>query len=286
MSSAGVGTHRAGVPATAASPGRGRSGGGLRDGLHAEWTKLRTLPVTIWLLLAVAVAGAGAGLVAGAVTRCPAAGCHIDPARSSLSGVYLSQVIVAILAVLAVSGEYGSGMIRVTLAAMPRRLGVLAAKAATITAVVLVAGAIGVLGAMLAGQAMLPGHGLTAAHGYPDLSLADGAMLRAAGGTVLYLALIALLSLGIAAAVREAAVAIGAVLGLLYLIPIFSTVVGDPSVHRHLEQIAPMTAGLAIQDTTGLHGLPIGPWPGLGVTAAWAAGALLLGGLLLRLRDA
>jgi ABC-2 type transport system permease protein len=281
--SAAVGLHRAGTPATDAGPGRGS---GLRDSLHAEWTKLRTLPGTIWVLLAVAAAGAGIGVVADAVTRCPATGCHIDPARNSLSGVYLSQVIVAILAVLAVSGEYGNGMIRVTLAAMPRRLGVLAAKAVTVTAVVLVAGAIGVLIAMLAGQAMLPGHGLTSAHGYPDLSLADGTMLRAAGGTVLYLALIALLSLGIATAVREAAVAIGAVLGLLYLIPIIATVVGSSSVHRHIEQIAPMTAGLAIQATTGLRSLPISPWAGLGVLAAWTAGALLAGGLLLRFRDA
>jgi ABC-2 type transport system permease protein len=275
--------HQAGTPPTAARPGPGAA---LRRGLHAEWTKLRTLPGTLWLAAAVAVTGAAAGVAADAAARCPAAGCHIDPARNSLSGVYLSQVVVAILAVLAVSGEYGSGMIRVTLAAMPRRLGVLAAKAATVTAVVLAAGAIGVLAAMLAGQAMLPGHGLTAANGYPDLSLASGPMLRAATGTVLYLALIALLSLGVASAVREAAVAIGAVLGLLFLIPIISTVVGDQTWQRHLEQIAPMTAGLAIQHTTGLHGLPIGPWPGLGVAAAWAAGALLLGGLLLRLRDA
>jgi ABC-2 type transport system permease protein len=280
--SAAVGT-RGGTPVTAVSPGRGSA---LRDGLHAEWTKLRTLPGTIWLLLAVAAANAGIGPVADAVTRCRATGCHIDPARTSLSGVYLSQVIVAILAVLAVSGEYGNGMIRVTLAAMPRRLVVLAAKAVTVTAVVLGAGAIGVLIAMLAGQDMLPGHGLTMAHGYPDLSLADGAMLRAGGGTVLYLALIALLSLGIAAAVREAAVAIGAVLGLLYLIPIIAAVVSSSSVHRHIEQIAPMTAGLAIQDTTGLGGLPISPWAGLGVLAAWAAGALLAGGLLFRFRDA
>jgi ABC-2 type transport system permease protein len=254
--------------------------------LHAEWTKLRTLPGTIWLLLAVAVTGAGTGVAADAAARCPAAGCHIDPARNSLSGVYLSQLIVAVLAVLAVSGEYGTGMIRVTLAAMPRRLGVLAAKAVTVTAVVLAAGAAGVAGAMLAGQALLPGHGLTPANGYPDLTLADGAMLRAAAGTALYLALVALLSVGVATAVREPAVAIGAVLGLLFLIPIISTAVGDQTWQRHLEQIAPMTAGLAIQDTTGLHNLPIGPWPGLGVAAAWAAGGLLLGGLLLRLRDA
>ena len=68
-------------------------------------------------------------------------------------------------------------------------------------------------------------------------------MLRAAAGSVLYLALIALLSLGIATAVRDSAVAIGVVLGLLYLFPIIAAVV-RPAWQRHLEQIAPMTAGL------------------------------------------
>ena len=69
---------------------------------------------------------------------------------------------------------------------------------------------------MLAGRLILPGHGFTATRGYPPLSLADGPVLRAACGSVLYLALIALLSLGVATAVRDSAVAIGLVLGLLY----------------------------------------------------------------------
>jgi ABC-2 type transport system permease protein len=111
-------------------------------------------------------------------------------------------------------------------------------------------------------------------------------VLRAAAGTVLYLALIALLSLGVATAVRDSTAAIGIVLGLLYLIPIIATAVNVPNWHRHLQQIAPMTAGLAIQATSGLRSLPISPWAGLGVLAAWAAAALMAGGLLLRFRDA
>jgi ABC-2 type transport system permease protein len=63
-------------------------------------------------------------------------------------------------------------------------------------------------------------------------------------------------------------------------------VVSDQHVQRHVQQIAPMTAGLDIQATTGLRNLPLSPWAGLGVLAAWAAGTLLIGGLLLRLRDA
>jgi len=81
-------------------------------------------------------------------------------------------------------------------------------------------------------------------------------------------------------------VAIGVVLGLLYLFPVVAAAVSNPHWQRHLEQIAPMSAGLAIQATTGLSGMPISPWAGLGVLAAWAAGAMLAGGLLLRFRDA
>jgi ABC-2 type transport system permease protein len=76
------------------------------------------------------------------------------------------------------------------------------------------------------------------------------------------------------------------VLGLLYLFPIIAGVVTSPHWQRHLQQIGPMTAGLAIQATTNLGGLPISPWAGLGVLGAWATAALLAGGLLLRGRDA
>jgi ABC-2 type transport system permease protein len=256
-----------------------------RASLHAEWIKLRTLPGTVWLLLAVVALTVAVGsLVAGAVT-CPAAGCGQDPAKAALSGINLSQAVVAILAVLAISGEYSTGMIRVTLTAMPRRTTVLAAKAAVVTGLVLVAGAAGVLASVLAGRLILPGRGFTPGHGYPVLSLANGADLRAAAGSVLYLALIALLALGIAAAVRDSAASIGVVLGLLYLFPVVASAV-SPHWSRHLQQIGPMSAGLDIQATIGLPSLPLSPWAGLGVLAAWAAGALVAGGLLLRWRDA
>jgi ABC-2 type transport system permease protein len=279
---------RAGTPLAPAA-----AGPGLRDALHAEWTKVRTSPGTIWLLLAIIVLTVALGAAAAGAARCPALGCGQDPARISLTGVDVGQAVVAVLAVLMVSGEYSTGMIRVTLAAVPRRPVVLAAKAVVVTGLVLAAGTIAVLGSLLAGRLMLPGNGFTAAHGFAPppaspalLSLADGPVLRAAAGSVLYLALIALLSLGAAAAVREAAVAIGLVLGLLYLFPVIAAVVTNSGVRRHLMQAAPMIAGLDVQATTGLRSLPLSPWAGLGVLAAWAAGALLAGGLLLRFRDA
>ena len=255
--------------------------------LHAEWTKLRTVSGTSSLLAATAAVTVAIGAVAAASARCqPGAFCGVDPARLSLTGVQVGQVLVAIMAVLAVSNEYSTGMILLTLTAMPHRTAVLAAKAAVVSGLVLASGTVAVLGSVLAGRLILPGHGFTVARGFRALSLGDGAVLRAAAGSVLYLALIALLSLGVAAVVRESGFAIGVVLGLLYLFPILAGVVTSPQWERHLQQIAPMIAGLDIQATTGLHALPLSPWAGLGVLAAWAAGALLAGGLVLWRRDA
>jgi ABC-2 type transport system permease protein len=254
--------------------------------LRAEWTKARTLTSTAWLLLgAVVLTVAVSALAAGAVS-CPSGHCADDPAKISLTGIYLGQVLIAIMAVLAVSGEYSTGMIRVTLTAMPGRIAVLTAKAAITAVLALAAGTAAVASCLLAGRLILPGHGIGPAHGYPPIWIGDGAVLRAGFGSVLYLALIALLSLGVATAVRDSAAAIGIVLGLLYLFPIIGAAAGHSDLERHLQQVGPMTAGLAIQSVTGLHALPIGPWAGLGVLAIWAAAALLAGGLLLRFRDA
>jgi len=254
--------------------------------VRAEWTKLRTSPGTTWLLLAVIAVTVAVSAAAAASARCPAAGCGQDPGKITLTGIDLGQAAVAIVAVLAVGTEYSTGMIRTTLAAMPGRVIVLAAKAAVVAALILGAGALAAAGSLLAGWLILPGRGFTRAHGFAPLTLADGAVLRATAGSVLYLALIALLSLGAAAAMRDSAVAIGLVLGVLYLLPIIAGVIHNATVQRHVLQAAPMTAGLDIQATTGLRSLPLTPWQGLGVLAAWAAAALLAGGLLLRLRDA
>ncbi len=188
----------------------------MRDTLHAEWTKLRTVSGPVWLLAGAIVLIVAVSAAATAAIKCRSGtACPVDTPKLSLTGIDFGQAVVAILAVLAISGEYSTGMIRITLTAMPRRSAVLAAKAC------------------------------------------------------------------------DSAVAIGAVLGLLYLAPIIlSVVAGDPVWSRRLERYAPMSAGLTIQDTTGLRGLPISPRGGLGVLAAWAAAALLAGGLVLRWRDA
>ena len=176
-------------------------------------------------------------------------------------------------------------MVRTTLAAIPHRFVMLAAKAANLAALTLVAGVLVVAGCLIAGRFLLPASGLDPAHGYALISIAQGTTLRAAVGSVIYLILIALLALGIAAAVRDTAVSIGAALAVLYLPPLLAQAVGDP-LRRFLEQTGPTTAGLSIQATVNLHSLPIDPWAGLGVLAAWTAAALVLGAFLLNRRDA
>jgi len=235
----------------------------MKHALHAEWTKLRTASGSgLLVAAAVALTVAVSAAVAAGVTY--TGGTGQDPAKISLSGIYLGQALTA----------------------MPRRSMMLAAKAIVITAPVLAAGLLAVLASVLVGRVMLSGNGFTPAHGYPVLSLSRPSTLRAAGGSILYLALIALLSLAIAVVLRDSATAIGVVLALLYLFPAVAAAVTNVHWYRHLQQIAPMTAGLAIQSTVNVHQLPISPWAGLGVLACWATGAMLVGALILQLRDA
>jgi ABC-2 type transport system permease protein len=242
-----------------------------RHSLHAEWTKLRTSPGTVGLLLAVVVATIGVSVLASAATTCASGGCGRDLTKLSLAGVQLGQAVVAILAVLIIGNEYSTGMVRVTLTALPRRTGVLVTKAVILTVFVAAAAVLAVLGSLAAGRLILPAHEF---------------VLRSAVGSVLYLVLVGLMSLGTATAVRNPGAAIGIVLGLIYVFPIVTQVVTDPAWQKHLQQVGPMSAGLAVQTTVDVDALPIGPWKGLGVLALWALAALLAGGLLFERRDA
>lgn len=176
-------------------------------------------------------------------------------------------------------------MIRTTLAMNPRRATVFTAKAVAAGITVLVTAAIG---AVLVGRPLLSGKGLTADLGYPTLALSAGSLRRAVFGTVLYLLLVALISIGVAAAIRHPGAGIGTMLFNFsgpYLITVLVPM--STSTLHHIQDASPMMAGLSVQTTVaGMGTSSLHPWTGLAVLAAYAAGALLLGGILFRIRDA
>jgi ABC-2 type transport system permease protein len=259
--------------------------------LHAEWTKLRTVRSSGWLLVGVTTLTVGLGAMVGWSVRfdgCapPGGECDLDTTRIALSGVYVGQVAAVVLGVLVVSSEYATGTMRTTLAAVPRRWVTFVAKAAVVVGPVLLAAVLAVAGSLLVARAALLANGFTPAHGFPALSLADSATLRASAGTVLYLCLVALLSLGVSLAVRNTAAAVATVLSLLFVFPIVGALVTEPRWREWFTEWSPMSAGLAVQATRGLDAMPVGPWPGLAVLAAYAGTALIVGGILLGVRDA
>jgi len=251
------------------------------NALRMELTKLRTVPSTAWSLVAVV----GLTVMAGALllwalgtTHCGAR-CDQDLPRLSLGGVYVGQVAVVVIGVVAITSEYDTLMIRTTLAACPRRLNVLAAKAAVVGAAVLAAAVLAILGTLAVGR-------LIPTSGYPQLSLVDDATRRAYLGTVLYLCLIALFSLGVGALLRNTAGAITTMMALLYVAPIVAQLVTNDRWRDRIERHAPLSAGLSIQATRHVDQLPIRPWVGLGVLAVYAVIALLLGAVAIKVRDA
>jgi ABC-2 type transport system permease protein len=229
----------------------------VRAALRAEWAKLRTGPgLAVPLILAALLTAGGAALGHDSV----------DPVQLRLLGVRLGQAAVAASGVQILAGEYSSGLIRMTLLAVPRRLSVLAAKATLLTAGVAPAAVLGVGAAV---GTLPPG----------------GPLLRAATESVLYLILIGLLGLGVAAAVRSSAVAVGVVLALLYLVPILLAMMPETHWQRALYRMTPATAVQAMATTVDAAALPLGPWAALGVVAAWTTGALALGASVLHRRD-
>ena len=97
-----------------------RASAGMLAALHAEWTKLRTVAATFWLLAATITLILTVSVMSAAAVTCPAGlACPADTVKISLTGIMLGQAVVAILAVQAISSEYSTGMIRITLTAVP-----------------------------------------------------------------------------------------------------------------------------------------------------------------------
>jgi hypothetical protein len=248
--------------------------------VRAEWTKLRSVRSTTWTAIAVVgvMVGLTAFLAAVGSTNANEAGGRPgddDVVVNSLRGAWLGQVAVVALGAVAMTSEFATGTIRATLASVPRRGVAFGAKAVVVGAVAFVVGSVASATSFLVAQPLLHEGGYEPP-AYPYVSLADGPAFRAVLGTALFLTLLALFAVGVAAIVRHTAPAMSAVVGLV-LAPtvVMESFTGTP--RELLRQVSP-TAGLAIQVTTERYDTPpLGPWGGLGVTAAWAVAALVAG---------
>jgi len=251
----------------------------LANAVHAEWTKLRTTPSTVWLAagsVGVTIAVSLLMTVALDPALCPTeATCQADPPTVALFGVRIGQALFLVLGVLAMGNEYGTRMIQTTLTAVPRRLTVVAAKLAAVVAVTLILAALAVAGSWATWSAV---------NGWAVLPH-SASMWRAVAGSMLYLVLIAVLGLGVGAIVRETAVGITIVTTMLYFAPLLLMFVKNPLWQLRIQRYTPMNAGLAVQATKDLAAQPIAPWLGLGVLAAYAAVAILLAAALVKWRD-
>lgn len=250
--------------------------------VRSEWTKLRTLPSTGWLLLGAVVATVAVGFAITAslnYSQCDAP-CVVDPGKLSLAGVRLGQVAVIILAVLGVTAEYATRTIQPTLAAVPRRTSVVAGKLVTLVTLAVLAGATAAAGSVAAARAALPHTG------FPQLSLSDHLLQRAALGTALYLGLVAALGVGLGLLLRDTAGAVIVALAMIYGTSVVAGLVSDPRWQHRLHRFSPMDAGLAIQATRNAAAEHIGPWAGIGVLSAYAGAVVVAGLVTFHVRDA
>ena len=251
------------------------------DVMRSEWTKLRTVRSTYWtaVVAALAVLGVAAGSCAewaSNLARHRAELGNLDPITTSLTGVYLAQLAVGTLGLLVISSEYGTGMIKATLAAIPQRRTVLAAKAFTFTAATFVFGQAVSFAAFGIGQAILSTQ-------HAGVSLGHPGALRCTVGSGLYLSAVGLLGFGVGAAVRHTAGAMAALFGLLFL----PTALADllpPSLHYVIEYM-PANAGSQIF-TAHYQPPALRPWGGFGVFCLYVLAALVAAVVLTDRRDA
>jgi len=251
--------------------------------LRSEWIKLRTLRSTFFTLLTAMVALIGLGTLFSAftasrwTTMSPGERAHFDPALTSLRGFFLAQLAIGVLGVLMISGEYATGMIRATLAAVPTRLPVLWAKAALFAVVVWVLTTASALVAFLIGQSLL-------ASRHIGISLSDPGALRMVLGAGLYLTVVGLLGVAVGALVRNTAGGIATVFGVLLVVPVLAEAL-PTSWGNHINQWLPSNAG---QSLLSLHheAHTLQPWTGFAVFCLYAVVALAGAAVLLKRRDA
>jgi len=249
--------------------------------LRSEARKLATVRSTTWALVAavafnVIIAALLGALLPGHLSAHQKA--TIDSVRVSLGGLHLSQIAIGLLGVLAVTSEYSSGMIRATLAAVPRRRLLLTAKALVLAAAAATTGIVACLAAYLVFQAFLP------AGDAMRTTLADPGVLRAVTGAGLYLTVLGLLGFGLGAVLRSSAGAVAVLFGVLF-VPTLLAALLPSSWQDTISPYLPMNAGDTIY-TVRPEAHMLGPWAGFGVFCLYAAAALAAGFVLIGRRDA
>ena len=254
-----------------------------RDVLASEWIKLRSVRSTYLTLLFAAAAAVGIGyLVAHAkathwATMPAAARAAFDPVSDSFTGLGLAQLAFGALGVLVISSEYTTGLIRTTVAAVPRRRAVLAAKAAVVGAVTVVAGELIAFATFVAGQ-----QGLSAQH--LNVTLAHPGALRGVLAAGLYLAVMAWVGLGLGAVIRHTAGAITAMVGVVFLLPTVIHALPAPWDTR----IGRLTLDGAAQQMIAQHPHAgyFSAGPSFLIAAAYAAAAITAAAFVITRRDA
>ena len=248
----------------------------------SEWTKLRSLRSTRYSLLATVALTIGFGILASAITASrwstmtAADKANFNPLSTSLLGVRFGVLAIGVLGVLLITGEYATGMVRSTFAAVPRRLPVLWAKVGVYSLVGLALAVPSTLIAFFAGQAFLSSEHI-------QIAFSSAGVPGAVFGTAIYLTLVGLFALGLGAILRNTAAGIATLVAVLYVIPplvsILPTSTAD-AIHPYL----PSSAGEAIMKV-GQQAHMLSPWAGLALFAGYAATAIAVAAVLLVRRD-
>jgi ABC-2 type transport system permease protein len=249
--------------------------------LRSEWTKIRSVASTVWTLSVALVVTVGLGVLISWFTRREFDNMPVrerltfDPTFISFAGMTLGQLAMIVFGVLVVSNEYSTGMIRTSLAAVPQRGVFYACKLVMATAPAFAVALATSFASFFLGQAVLGPH---------RTSLGADGVLRAVIGGALYMTLIAVFSMGVAAMLRSPMLSLGVLMPFFFLL---SPILGTVSATKKVGQYLPDQAGSRImQVVTAGDDVPYGPWGGLGIMALWCAAVLAGGYLLLKHRDA
>ncbi|MCW2756107.1 MAG: transporter permease [Marmoricola sp.] len=248
--------------------------------LRSEWVKMRSLRSTTFTLLAAVVAMNLLAGVGGAVFNArwqhldPIERLRFNPIDHSLRGVVLAQLAVGVLGVLLISGEYATGMVRSTLAAVPTRLPVLWAKTALYAVTIAVLMFAASLAAFLVGQHFLQTHGTTlgAAHAWESIF-----------GIAGYLTAIGVLAVALGFIIRSTAGGIATLFGVLLVLPGLGSLL-PTSWQDHTIPYLPSQAGEAIYAANPDPSL-LSPGHGVLVLVIWMAVALAGAAYALKTRD-